>query len=509
MPNSNAYIARATAQATIINKTSSSVLMGNMLIVKGSKNQIYLSGRDGDNKFSPNWNIDNLVLRPYLTASNVVKGTATAPYNPDLFDPNEYKESIGNYNYIHDIHWYIRDTSGVETEITAGQTGFDFTYNYGTVLCADHRQLVINSNILNPNSTADITCKFSFYDPSSNSYTKQQYEVTILNIQAGTGNSKTVITSINGNELKNSTPEYLELLATFYDDNGEVDIQDQIKTGISNVSCLWYIRDINGNNGWRLLDATQQDAINSNTANEGPMYEVCDVTYNNDTATYEFTKTDVAAGGRGVKIYPDLIDGSNVIKCVITDSTNASYSALEVVYDNSDATRVEIYCTNGKELDESKNIVDTTCKAIVTYQGKLLDDSSNFYNTKFKYFWYKYTFHNDTMVNIYNVVENGKSTLKENPDLTVPMDSGRQLYLPIGSIDKTDRENKIFLDLVDKAEVAAAQARASFYNDLTITENELNAANIINKNAGVDNNLEANLFTAYEIKAYSREDNEE
>ena len=117
---------KATASVTIVDETDASMLTGNMLVVKGSKNQIYITGQA--NPFSPDWSKSNLVIRPFLQASNVTKNdTIGIEYNPDLFDPKEYPNALHTYNYIKDIHWYLRDSAGVETELVDSN---DFTMAY-------------------------------------------------------------------------------------------------------------------------------------------------------------------------------------------------------------------------------------------------------------------------------------------------------------------------------------------------------------------------------------------
>ena len=101
------YKVLATAQMTITDQTDASNLAGNMTVVNGSKSQTYLTG--SNQPYSPNWKVNNLVLRPYMIATNVYRGLSDSKYNPDLFDPKEYPnlESPGDVNvttkYIHDI----------------------------------------------------------------------------------------------------------------------------------------------------------------------------------------------------------------------------------------------------------------------------------------------------------------------------------------------------------------------------------------------------------------------
>ena len=52
---------KATASVTIVDETDASTLVSNMVVVKGSKNQIYITGQD--NPYSPDWTKNNLVIR--------------------------------------------------------------------------------------------------------------------------------------------------------------------------------------------------------------------------------------------------------------------------------------------------------------------------------------------------------------------------------------------------------------------------------------------------------------
>lgn len=90
MANNN-YAAKATAQITIVDTTDASYLSGGLSIVSGSRNQIYVPTATGDSAYSPNWKFNNLVIRPFLTASNIKKADGTTYYNPDLFSPEEYQ----------------------------------------------------------------------------------------------------------------------------------------------------------------------------------------------------------------------------------------------------------------------------------------------------------------------------------------------------------------------------------------------------------------------------------
>ena len=62
---------KATASVTIVDETDASTLTGNMMVVKGSKSQIFITGQS--NPYSPDWVKSNLVVRPFLQASNITK----------------------------------------------------------------------------------------------------------------------------------------------------------------------------------------------------------------------------------------------------------------------------------------------------------------------------------------------------------------------------------------------------------------------------------------------------
>ena len=54
MANNN-YVAKATAQITIVDTTDASYLSGGLSVVSGSRNQIYIPAASGDSAYSPNW----------------------------------------------------------------------------------------------------------------------------------------------------------------------------------------------------------------------------------------------------------------------------------------------------------------------------------------------------------------------------------------------------------------------------------------------------------------------
>ena len=152
------YKVLATAQLTVTDQTDASNLAGNMTVVNGSKSQVYMTG--SSQPYNPDYKISNLVLRPYMIATNVYRGPQDNRYNPDLFDPQEYPnlEKPGDINvttkYIHDIEWYIVDSANNQTKINVEEDNrFSHTWTYRTkdgqdLVLSDKRTLVIKDNIL-------------------------------------------------------------------------------------------------------------------------------------------------------------------------------------------------------------------------------------------------------------------------------------------------------------------------------------------------------------------------
>ena len=148
------YKVLATAQMTITDQTDASNLAGNMTVVNGSKSQTYLTGNA--QPYNPDWKTSNLVLRPYMIATNIYRGNGDSKYNPDLFDPKEYPnlEEPGDLNsgqYIYDIQWYIVDSANNQTLIDISnpkfQNKFSHTWTYqdksnSDVVLSDKRTLV-------------------------------------------------------------------------------------------------------------------------------------------------------------------------------------------------------------------------------------------------------------------------------------------------------------------------------------------------------------------------------
>lgn len=504
------YEAMATASTIITDETDASYLTGNLTIINSSRNQIYYTGQS--NPYSPDWTRTNLVIRPYLLATNIYKTGDAGRYNPDLFSPAEYRTfddlSAHSFNtpMISDIHWFIQDTAGVDTEITRSTEGYSFSWTYNidknnTITCNDKRQLVINQNILKINSTCEIICKFSFYDPYARMTIPQQFSISLSNIATGEGTNKAVIESLNGTSIYNGTPEYLELEAHYYRSGIEVDLQSEIEDATTSTMIQWYIRDpLNG--GWKLLDATTQEIVNDTTDNDGNNYDICKKSYDADTEKETYVITNNAKGGIMLRIYPDLISGSDSIKLVITDGNqnNAKFNDIIVVYDNTDETKAYIHLSNGNKLRRSATNTGTIAKVVITYQGELLTDESVLYNTEFDYYWYIYSFDKDETRNVWPDADSSKplkyQVVSADDDFT-PVKSNRSIYLTYNDIT---REEQLTVDIVEKSVQTAQQAKEQLLNNLLVSEDEMNEAAALNEELGIDG-PEAQIFTANELKA--------
>lgn len=504
------YEAIATASTIITDETDASYLTGNLSVISGSRTQIYYTGQS--NPYSPDWTKNNLVLRPYLIATNIYKVGDTGRYNPDLFDPTEYRtfDDLSSHNFttpmISDIHWFKKDSSGVEKEITRGTDGYSFTWTYNidknnTISCNDGRQLVITDNILQANTTCEIVCKFSFYDPYARMYIPQQFSITLSDIATGQGVNKAVIEALNGTSIYNGTPDYLQLEAHYYRSGVEVDLQDEMDDATSQLKIQWYIRDII-NGGWKLLDSTAQEEINDTTDNDGNNYDICRKVYNEETESIEYNITTNARGGIMLRIYPDLISGSDSIKLVITDDkqNNAKLNDIMVVYDNTDDTRAYISLSNGNKLRRSATSTGTTAKAVITYKGELLNDDSVLYNTEFEYYWYIYSYDKDETRNVWSNTDRTKplkyQVMDTEDENFNPVSDERSLYITFEDIT---REEQLTVDIVEKTKQAAQDAKKQLMNHLLVSEDEMNQAEALNLELGIDD-PEAQIFTANELK---------
>ena len=505
------YEAIATASTIITDETDASYLTGNLTVVNSSRNQIYYTGQS--NPYSPDWSNTNLVIRPYLLATNIYKTGDSGRYNPDLFSPTEYRtfNDLAAHSFdtpmINDIHWFIKDMSGVEKEITSSTDGFAFTWTYNidsntSITCNDKRQLVINDNILKSNTTCEIICKFGFYDPYARITISQQFAISLSNVATGEGVNKAVIESLNGTSIYNGTPDYLELEAHYYRAGVEVDLQSELEDAINPTTIQWYIRDVS-NGGWKLLDSTTQSLVNDLTDNDGNNYDICKKEYDAENDKIKYVITNNAKGGVLLRIYPDLISGSDSIKLVVTDGqqNGAKFNDITVVYDNTDDTKAYIHLSNGNKIRRSEANVGTTAKVVITYQGELLTDDSSLYNTEFDYYWYIYSFDKDETRNVWTSADTS-SGLKykkvTNDDSFTPVKSDRSIYLTYNDIT---REEQLTVDVVVRSVQIAEQSKAKLMNTLLVSEDEMNEAQAINSSLGIDDtDIEAQLFTANELR---------
>lgn len=511
--NNPNYKVLATAQLTITDQTDASNLAGNMVVVTGGKNQIFLTGAGAP--YTPDWSRagSNLVIRPYMIASAITRGTTTK-YNPDLFDPWEYPtlDATGS-NYIRDINWSILDSSGTETKINvATDNRFDHAHTYTTAgknpqTITDKRQLVVKSNILLKDSTATIMVKFGFYDPYADMTIPMTYTIDIQCVSTGMGTSKAIINPLDGNSFHNSDPEKIRFHAEYYKDGEAVDLEASLSNAGRNLTCHWYIRAaVQG--GWKLLRTDNQDDNELNKPGETPAYEIHRVVNNDIDNT---VKTYATKGGTMLIVHPDLIAGSDVVKLVITDDTqnNQSFNALEVLYDYTDPTRAYIYSSNGDKLFKGQAAPGTIIKPVVTYQGELLEDDDPKYGEGvnaadgiFLYYWYRIAADGNT---VHNAYMNGQTlSFKNTNDADYvgpnwPKSSDRKL-----SVKPSDIENKgtFIIDLVDKLQIIKMSRLKDFYDNAISQEDLLYASKVLEQNGSDPYDVDAMLYLAVEMQAF-------
>lgn len=507
------YKVLATAQTTITDQTDASNLAGNMTVVAGSKSQMYLTG--SSQPFSPDWKTNNLVLRPYMIATNVYRGSSAAKYNPDLFDPKEYPdlENPGDLNvttkYIHDIQWYLVDSANNQTLIdVASDSRFSHTWTYtgsddGELVLSDKRTLVIKDNILAKDQVASIIVKFSFNDPFADIRIPVTYEVQLSNLSTGVGTSKAAINSIDGNSFYNADEhQQLRFKGDYYSEGVYVDLDARLQDGVSNTRVEWFIRT---NNGWTLLDAVTQD--NNQWNQPGKMlYEIHRVVTRNEDGSIKTTeKTKNPKGGTVLIITPGLIAGSDVIRFVVTDDqlSDMQSNALENVYDYSDPTQCYIWSSNGDKLYKGMEAPGTTLKAVVTYKGELLSDGDSMYDTAFDYYWYRIDGSGTVVENIY--YDAGLKFINTtDPSYTAdngfPKKMGRTVDIQPKHIDN---KATFTVDLLNKREANIRMYRNNLLRSLP-TEDELRDAKIIAINSGLSKyDFEEITNTAIEMRAFT------
>ena len=132
---------------------------------------------------------------------------------------------------------------------------------------------------------------------------------------------------------------------------------------------------------------------------------------------------------------------------------------------------------------------------MVTYKGELLEDDSPLYNTEFDYYWYKYTLSNDRYVNVFN---NSINDIVENEDLANPIKGMRTLYVDTFDISPEEKEAEFTLDLVEFGALSAEAAQASYFSN-AVTEEDLGIAMQLNSEIGIEDDMEAAIYTAQEL----------
>ena len=501
----------ATASITITDQTDAAKLAGGISVVSGSKNQVYLTGVS--NPFSPDWQRNNLVLRPYLYASTIEKLVNTPEvYTPDLFSPEEYPDlssptgdaSATPYINTRDLNWYVRDVNGIEKLINPETDyNFSFMYTHGDNVFKDKRFLVIQNNFIPKDSSVTIICRFNFYDPYAKLFVKQQYEIDISCLSTGLSSNRLILTSVNGTSIYNSIPEYIDLYASYFEEGNEVDIQAELEDQTKNATLNWFIRSSSGN-GWTLLDGTKQ---NQDGYNFKDLFEVRRYTSNNQAYnTYQTEETANIRGGFYLRVHPGLIDGSSIIKAVYKpDSLNPesalTYTALEVVYDMTDDIQAYIHSSNGDKIFQGANSRGTTLTCMLKYQGSLLPDNDTKYDTHFEYYWFKVSSDGTRTWNVY-IDSKGEFRQQEmteaNSGVIELKNSSR--ILPIDA-DNVDKVNMFQCAIVDKNAMYLAEQRSLMIQN-SPSEDDLIAASLLNAELGIDiDDQEQLLNTAYEINA--------
>ena len=514
------YKVLASAQLTITDQTDASNLAGNLTIVNGSKSQAYITG--SNQPYNPDWKTSNLVIRPYMIATNIYRGSQDQKYNPDLFDPKEYSnlESPGDLNvtcgYIHDIKWYLVDSANNQTLIDIEHNEehkkkFSHTWTYTSaekrdLVVSDKRTLVIKENILEKDQIMNIMVKFSFHDPFADIRIPVVYDMQITNLSTGMGTSKAFINSIDGNSFYNADEKHeLRLEAQYFNEGVPVDLDKVLGTGSSNLRVEWFMKT---QLGWTVLDPITQD---SNQWNE--FYEIHRVTERDPQGKIIATeKTKNAKGGSILKVRPGLIAGSEIIKLTVTDDTlsDSQHNALETLYDYSDPTQCYIHSSNGDKLYKGMNAPGTVLSAVVTYKGELLDSDDERYNTMFDYYWYRIDALGNKVENMYIDHDTLQFIDTKDPQFTPENGFPKKLTRTV-EIKPRHIDNKatFSVDLLNKTEAASALARTTLLRVMP-SEDEIRSATAAVTGAGINRyDYHEIMNTASEMRAFTiaQEDN--
>jgi hypothetical protein len=447
----------ATASISIANQSTSAELQGGLNIESGNKNQIYTAGLPAP--YSPDWSKNNLVVKPYCTASTITKiNDVFETYNPNLFDVEEYPD-LNNpeyyereTTYIKNLKWLTRSASGEETEINEGED-FSFIYNE----CPDNRFLVIKNNFLPRDSYVTIICKYDYNDPFTNAIISQTYSLDLSCISTGQGTDQLLINNVFGTSIHNNDPAYIELYTTYFSNGSEIDVQTQLEDATLQSSVQWYKR-ASSEDGWILLDATTQDnnEFNSETTK---CYEIRRYLSSDGTGNFVTEKTYSARGGFMLRIYPALIKSSDVIKAVFTNTnkSGAQFTATEIIYDTTDMVQAYITSSAGDKLYKEIDTNGTILTCMINYQGQLLEDGDPRYGDDdftgnqdgqqglFDYYWFKMSQDGLTTYNLF-LDYNKEIQMQLVEDDTVLIHAPRSINIKSQHIDDLNMFQCIIVD---------------------------------------------------------------
>lgn len=490
----------ATASISIANQSTSAELLGNLTIEEGNKNQIYTAGLPAP--YYPDWTKDYLVIKPYCTASTITKvNDFLETYNPDLFDESVYPDlNDAQYyertkTYIRNLKWYIRNVSGLETEIEENES-FSFSYTE----CPDNRYLVIKNNFLQRDTYVTIICKFNYNDPYTGATIPQAYALDLSCISTGQGTDQLLISNTLGTSIHNNDPAYIELYVTYFSNGENIDVQSQIENATLQSSVQWYKR-ASSEDGWILLDATNQDnnEFNSDTVK---CYEIRRYTKTDGTGVFETEKTYSARGGFMLRVFPALIKSSDVIKAVFTNTNknNSQFTATEIVYDTTDIVQAYITSSAGDKLYKDVDTNGTTLTCMINYQGQLLEDGDPRYGDDdysgdadgetglFDYYWFRMSQDGLMTYNLYKDFA-GEIQMQLVTDDTQLIKSSRIINIKAQHIEDL---NMFQCFVVDK------KVEAKAYN-LRKLERALPSESAVNTAALIANNPEDIINLAYDL----------
>lgn len=474
-----------TASVSIMNQALSADLQGGLIIETGNKNQIYTPGIPAP--YYPDWAVENLVIRPYCTASTIMKlNKELESYNPDLFNLEEYPD-LNNKDYyergityIKNLKWYVRNIKGEESEIEPNES-FSFIYDS----CSDRRFLVIKDNFIQRDSLVTIICKFDFNDPFSNALIPQTYSMDLSCISTGQGADQLLINNLTGTSIHNNDPSYIELYVSYFSNGIEVDIQGQVENPTIQSSIQWYKRS-STEDGWVLLDAKNQDNNEFNSPSV-KCYEIRRRIKSNTDGTFETEKTYSARGGFLLRIYPSLIKSSDVIKAVFINSNkdDLQLTATEVVYDTTDTIQAYITSSAGDRLYKNSE-AGTTLTCMVQYLGELMEDGDPRYGDDdysgnndgeiglFDYYWFRLSQDGSETYNLF-INPSNEIQIQLVTDDTELIKSKRKIYIEPKHVEDL---NMFQCYVVDKT---IAVRNSNLYNlERSLpTENSINEASLL------------------------------